>query len=84
MTITRSYKLPKVGMDCAVGDFAARLASYSQPKGVGQYLRTHVGRVIRYDNGKARRDLGLTFRPLEETVKDTVEDLKRAGQITAK
>ncbi len=51
-------KLPKIGMDCSVGDFAVRLSSYFQPAGVGSYLRTHVGRVPRYDNSKARRSSG--------------------------
>jgi dihydroflavonol-4-reductase len=77
------YKLPKLGMDCAVGDFAAKLASYLQPKGVGAYLRTHVGRVPRYDNGKIQRELGLKFRPLEETVRDTLDDLRKWGHVPA-
>lgn len=70
-------KLPKLGMDCSAGDFAVKLASYLQPKGVGQYLRTHVGRVPRYDNGKIRRELGLSFRPAETSILESLEDLKR-------
>lgn len=77
------HKLPKLGMDCAVGDYTAKLASYFQPKGVGQYLRTHVGRVPRFDNSKIQRDLGVSFRPLEQTILDTVADLVRWGHVTA-
>lgn len=76
-------KLPKLGMDCAVGDFTAKLASYLQPKGVGAYLRTHVGRVPRYDNGKIQRELGLRFRPLRDTVRDTLDDMKSWGHLPA-
>ena len=36
-------------------------ASLVQTKGVGSYLRTHVGRVPRYDTTKIQRDLGMRF-----------------------
>lgn len=75
------YKLPKLGMDCAVGDYAVRLSSYLQPKGVGTYLRTHVGRVPRFDNSKIRRELGLAFRPVEQTIRETVADMIARGDI---
>jgi len=78
----KGNKLPKLGMDCALGDFAVRLSSYMQPKGVGSYLRTHVGRVPRYDNSKVRRELGLSFRPVEETILDTLNDLVRHGHVS--
>jgi dihydroflavonol-4-reductase len=77
----RGNELPKLGMDCAVGDFAVRLSSYLQPKGVGSYLRTHVGRVPRYDTAKIQRELGMTFRPVETSILDTMEDLARWGHI---
>lgn len=76
-------KLPRRGLDCAVGDFAVKLSSYLQPKGVGSYLRTHVGRVPRYDTAKIRRELGLSFRPVTESIEDTVADLRRAGHLPA-
>jgi nucleoside-diphosphate-sugar epimerase len=74
-------KLPKLGLDCAIGDFAVKLSSYLQPRGVGSYLRTHVGRVPRYDTSKIKRDLGISFRPAERSVLDTLEDLERRGQV---
>lgn len=77
----KGNKLPKLGMDCSVGDFAVRLSSYFQPKGVGSYLRTNVGRVPRYDNGKVQRELGVRFRPAAESVLDTLEDLRKQGQV---
>ncbi|MFT3926565.1 MAG: aldehyde reductase [Myxococcales bacterium] len=75
------YSLPKLGLDCAVGDYAVRLSSYFQPKGVGTYLRTHVGRTPQFDNGKIQRELGLTFRPLADTIRDTVLDVIRHGHV---
>jgi len=74
-------KLPKLGMDCTMGDFAVRLSSYLQPQGVGSYLRTHVGRVPRYDNTKVKTELGLTFRPVETSILDTLADLAQQGHI---
>lgn len=74
-------KLPKLGMDCGAGDFAVRLSSYLQPKGVGSYLRTHVGRVPRYDTSKVQRELGLSFRPVAESILDAVNDLAAQGHV---
>ncbi len=75
------YKLPVVGLDNPVGDVIVKLGSYVQPQGVGSYLRTHVGRVPRYDTSKVRRELGIHFRPLEETIVDTMTDLERWGHL---
>ncbi|HRI65459.1 MAG TPA: SDR family oxidoreductase [Polyangium sp.] len=75
------YKLPKMGMDCAAGDYAVKLSSYLQPKGIGSYLRTHVGRVPRYDNSKIRNELGLQFRDVRTTILETLADLSAQGHI---
>jgi hypothetical protein len=47
-----------MGLDNPVGDVIVKLGSYLQPKGVGSYLRTHIGRVPRYDTIKIRGELG--------------------------
>jgi len=75
------YKLPTIALDSAVGNAIVRLGSYLQPSGVGSYLRSHIGRVPRYDTSKIRRELGVTFRPLEQTIVDTMADLKRWGHL---
>lgn len=75
------FKLPRLDMACSIGDFAAKLMSYTQPKGTGSYLRTHLGKHMRYDNSKIQRELGLTFRPAKESVLDAVEDLFRHGHL---
>jgi len=80
----KGFKLPKLGMDCAIGDFAVKLSSYTQPKGIGSYLRTHVGRVPRYDTTKIRSELGVTFRPAEQSILDTMKDLERWGHTPAR
>jgi len=75
------HKLPTIGLDSAAGTIVVKLASFLQPKGVGSYLRTHVGRVPRYDTSKIQRELGMRFRPLEQSILDTMDDLERWKHI---
>ena len=77
-------KLPSRAMDNMFGNLLVKLNSYVQPPGVGSYLRTHIGRVPRYDASKARQELGLTLRPTRETVLDTARDLERQGHIVSR
>jgi dihydroflavonol-4-reductase len=55
-----------------------------QPPGNRDYLRNHLGGVMRFDNSKARNDLGLIFRDIDETVLDTMTDLERWGHLGKK
>lgn len=75
-------KLPKLEMTGGFGTALMKLASHTQPKGAGSYLRSHLGRVPRYDAGKSTRDLGLIYRPVAETLRDTLADLARWGHIS--
>jgi dihydroflavonol-4-reductase len=77
----KGHKLPSMSLDGPLGNRLVHVLSYLQPKGVGTYLRTHLGRVPRYDNGKIQRELGLTFRSAETSVADTLADLARWGHI---
>jgi len=74
-------KTAKRGLDHALGNVVVKLGSWFQPRGVGSYLRTHLGRRPRFDNSKIKSELGLTFRGLEQTLVDTVEDLIRWGHV---
>lgn len=77
-------RLPSRALDNAFGNLLVKLNSYLQPPGVASYLRTHIGRVPRYDASKARKDLGLTLRPTRETVLDTARDLEQQGHIAGR
>ena len=70
-------QLPSRGLDNTLGNLLVKLDSYRRPRGAGSYLRTHVGRVPRYDTSKIVRELGMTFRPARETVLDAARDLAR-------
>ena len=74
-------RLPKLGLDCSIGDYAAKLGAYFQPKGVRSYLLTHLGRIPRFDNTKIQRELGLQFRPVATSIRETVENLVRWGHV---
>ena len=74
-------RLPSLGLDNAVGSVAVKLMSYTQPGGVGSYLRSHVGRVPRYDTSKIQRDLGLSFRDIRRSIADAVADMSRWGHV---
>lgn len=74
-------RLPALGMDGAAGTAILRLLSQFQPKGLGSFMRSHLGRVPAFDNSKIRRQLGLEFRPVRSTVMDTLEDLSARGLI---
>jgi dihydroflavonol-4-reductase len=75
------YRLPTFGLDNGPGTVIARLAAYAQASGVRQYLHTHLGRGLRFDNTKIRTDLGMTFRPVEQTVLETAADLLKWGHV---
>jgi dihydroflavonol-4-reductase len=75
------YRLPTARLDSALGNALVVLGSYLRPTGLGAYLRTHVGRVPRYDNGRIQRELGLRFRDVRGTIVETVADLERWGHL---
>jgi dihydroflavonol-4-reductase len=69
------YQLPKISLDSSMGMPLARIAIRAQPPGLRHYLRAFLGRRVVVDNSKIRNDLGIDFRPLDETVRNTIEDL---------
>ena len=74
--------LPRRGLDGGFGNFLVkRIMSRFQPRGSGSYLRTHIGREYRFDASRIKRELGLTFRPVEASIRDTLDDMARWGHI---
>lgn len=76
------FALPRRNLANPAGTVIAKAMSFFQPSGVGSYLRTHLGRWPSFDNAKIKRELGLTFRPLDKTILDTARDLEKWGHIT--
>ncbi len=80
----KGYRLPRIGLDSAIGNLIVRLTSHARSEGVGSYLRTHVGRAPRYDASKIQRELGMRFRPVEQTILETMDDLARWKHLPAR
>ncbi|HXT09572.1 MAG TPA: NAD-dependent epimerase/dehydratase family protein [Roseiarcus sp.] len=74
-------KLPSLPLDNFAGTTMVKLGSYMQPAGVGSFLRSHIGRKLRYDNAKIRRDLGLSFRPARAAIAEAAADLVKWRHI---
>ncbi len=69
------FKLPKVNLASPFGDKVMKLLSYTQPKGSGTYMRTHIGKTMRYDNSKVKQELGMEFISAKESIIAAIEDL---------
>lgn len=75
------HRLPRLDLGSPAGSVLVRLLSLTQPRDTGTYLRTHVGKTIRYDTSRIRKDLGIRFRPARESILEAVKDLERHGHL---
>jgi dihydroflavonol-4-reductase len=75
-------KLPSIGLDNAFGTALVKLAAAFQSSGTRGYLRTNLGRKMTYDTSKIRSELGMSFRPVEQSLLETYRDLRRWGHVT--
>ncbi len=78
------YKLPTIGLDNSFGVALTRLAAGFQAPGTRDYMRSHLGGEMRFDNSKARKELGLDFRDVDQTILETMDDLERWGHLGKK
>lgn len=79
-----SYPLPKLDLSGRAGTAVMRVLSWTQPKNTGTFIRTHIGRSVHYSNAKIQRELGLTFKPVEESIVEAAEDLIRHAHLPKK
>ena len=77
-----TYSLPKVDLSGAVGSLLMKVLSFTQPRDTGMYIRTNIGRTLRYDNTKIRRELGLSFRAVRESMIESVNDMVKWGHLS--
>lgn len=75
------HRLPRLRLDNRAGDLLVWAGSFAMPKETGSYLRSHIGRDVPFDNGKIRRDLGIRFRDLDQSIVDSANDLKAWGHV---
>ncbi|MGH8916586.1 MAG: SDR family oxidoreductase [Acidimicrobiia bacterium] len=75
------YRLPSLSLDRGMGVPLSRLLVSFQPDGTRSYMRSHLGGHMRFDNSKARDELGIEFRDVGQTILETMEDLDRWGHL---
>jgi dihydroflavonol-4-reductase len=75
------YALPKIDLSGKAGTLLMKLLSFTQPRDTGTYIRTTVGRTMRYDNSKIKRELGISFMDVKKSIIETVEDMIRWGHL---
>ena len=46
-----------------------------------RFVKQNVGVKVRYDNSYAKQDLGISFRPVQETFRDMVQRMEALGQV---
>ena len=73
--------LPRAPWDNPVGTVFVRLSSYLWPKGIGTFLRTHLGRTPHYDHSRIVRDLGLSFSSVDQSILDSVRSFREFGHL---
>jgi nucleoside-diphosphate-sugar epimerase len=87
LTGKRSWKLPvPAPVLLGVGriiDWVNRVRSQSLDTPVTHEAMVYATHWVRMDNSKAKAELDLGFRPIEETMTDTLRWLYAAGHITA-
>jgi len=66
------------------GTKVMKVLSYTQPKGVGTYMRTNMGRNMQYDNTKIINDLAMEFIPAKTSILDAVEDMLKWKHLKAR
>ena len=76
-----AYSLPKLDLSGKIGSLLMKVLSFTQPRNTGVYIRTNIGRTMRYDNAKIKRELGISFKPVKESIIDAVKDMVQWGHL---
>lgn len=77
------FSPPTMNLSWPFVSWILKMASYLVPGGQeGIYMRNHVGNPIIATNAKIVKDLGMRFRPIDETVKETLEDMVKWGHLS--
>jgi len=74
-------RFPRFALDRGIGVALSRTVVIFQPKGTRHFLKTSLGRPHHVDSTKARTELGVEFRDLEQTIRDTWANLDHLGLL---
>ena len=79
-----NYALPKIDLSGKAGTQLMKLLSFTQPRDTGMFIRTNIGRIMRCDNTKIKRDLRISFMSVKNSIIETVKDMEKWGHLTKK
>lgn len=77
----RDYPLPTRDLTGNAGSSLVKMLSWTLPRDTGTYIRTHIGRSLRYGCSKVKQELGMSFMPVIQSILEAVEDMNRKGQL---
>jgi dihydroflavonol-4-reductase len=72
---------PRLYLDNRFGSALAKIAARFQKSGDRDYVLTNIGRHPRIDTTKIRTELGMSFRPVGETLIDSYRDFEKWGHV---
>ncbi len=81
LDLAQGYRLPRLRLTGAIGTAIARAVASRLPAGTRSYLLTHLGRALQADGSRVTRELGVAYRDVRVTLRDTVADLERWGHL---
>jgi dihydroflavonol-4-reductase len=76
-------RVSPINLDSSWGVALTRPAMWLQNKGTRDWVLVHLGKQLVYGPGRARTELGIEYRPFEESVSEMLVDLARWGHIRA-
>jgi dihydroflavonol-4-reductase len=79
--LATGYRVPRLRLGGRLGDMVALAYARTRPPGLRSYLHTHIGRSLRVDGSRVTRDLGVGYRDVRVTLRDTIADLERWGHL---
>lgn len=78
----RGYKPPTLNLTSSMTTGIIRKISYITPGGQeGVYTRNFVGTPFVMTNEKIKKELGMSFRDVEQTLNETIDDLVAKGHM---
>ena len=63
-----NFNLPTKDLTSYIGSWLTWGVSFLKPSGVGQFIRTNLGRYPRIDNSKIKKDFNFQFTPIWKSI----------------
>jgi len=79
-----NFNIPTMNLNSWWGTALTKVMSYTQPSGMGQFIRTNIGRHPQIDHSKIQKELDFEFTDVWKTVDDTCEDVIKCGHVAPK